>query len=100
MFPHYNLFVKTAALLLAIAEVHAFPSTEYTLTAYKPGDVMDGLKVNWGGALNLYQQNVASYCPSEVEEEGACPNGTDTVFANSMYPVSFLWHRTGLVSES
>jgi hypothetical protein len=57
-------------------------TSPYTLTAYLPcNPVYNGLKVN---NLNLFQENVSQYCPEVVS---ICPNGTDTVFASSMYPV-------------
>jgi hypothetical protein len=57
-------------------------TSPYTLTAYLPcNPIYNGLKVN---NLNLFQENVSQYCPEVV---AICPNGTDTVFASSMYPV-------------
>jgi hypothetical protein len=61
-------------------------TSPYTLTAYAPcNPVYNGLKVN---NLNLFQAKVSQYCPSKVVT--VCPNGTDMVFAGSLYPVGLL----------
>lgn len=61
----------------------------YTLTAHVPSNkTLNGLKVNWGGALNLFQAKVSSYCPVINNSTSHCPNGTETVFAGALHPVS------------
>jgi len=61
-------------------------TSPYTLTAYlQCNPVYNSLKVN---DLNVFQANVTQYCPSEIVT--ACPNGTDMVFAGSLYPVCML----------
>ncbi|KAF2104248.1 hypothetical protein NA57DRAFT_70464 [Rhizodiscina lignyota] len=64
-------------------------SNQYTLTAYASHNTtLNGLKINWGGALNLFQANVSTYCPFVGNQSSLCPNGTDTVFVGTLYPDS------------
>jgi hypothetical protein len=59
----------------------------HTLTAYAPNNTLyDGLKVEYSGNLNLFQAETGSYCPGPPNVPN-CPNGTDTVFAGTFYPV-------------
>ncbi|KAF2729454.1 hypothetical protein EJ04DRAFT_580599 [Polyplosphaeria fusca] len=61
----------------------------HTLTAYIPeNEKYNGLKVEYGGNLNLFQEKTGSYCPTPPVQN--CPNGTDTVFANTFYPMSMV----------
>ncbi|KAF2261800.1 hypothetical protein CC78DRAFT_570283 [Lojkania enalia] len=61
----------------------------HTLTAYVPGDkVYDGLKVEYGGYLNLFQEKTGQYCPTQVQPN--CPNGTELVFSGTFYPSSMV----------
>ncbi|OCK77785.1 hypothetical protein K432DRAFT_407011 [Lepidopterella palustris CBS 459.81] len=86
--------ILAAAGILPIAVGHPKGScalnalaSPYTLTAYLPGNAKyDGLKAQYGEALNLFQEKVAQYCP--LKPQSSCPNGTDTVFAGSLYPLS------------
>jgi hypothetical protein len=64
-------------------------TSPYTLTAYIPWDcAFNGLKAN---NLNLFQATVAQYCPEINDSTAFCPNGTDTVFVGTLYPVSFCF---------
>jgi len=59
----------------------------HTLTAYAPNNTLyNGLKVEYGGNLNLFQSKTGSYCPGPPSVPN-CPNGTDTVFSGTFYPV-------------
>ncbi|KAF2202489.1 hypothetical protein GQ43DRAFT_439678 [Delitschia confertaspora ATCC 74209] len=90
-----KVLVQAAVFLpfvLGLPRPQSTPSSDglgfHTLTAYLPGDaVYDGLKVQYGGLLNLFQEKTGQYCPGPplIPE---CPNGTDTVFYGLFYPVS------------
>jgi hypothetical protein len=63
----------------------------HTLTAYAPNNTLyNGLKVEYGGNLNLFQSKTGSYCPGPPSVPN-CPNGTDTVFSGTFYPVRRLF---------
>jgi len=63
----------------------------HTLTAYAPDNTFySGLKVEYGGNLNLFQSKTGSYCPGPPSVPN-CPNGTDTVFSGTFYPVRRLF---------
>lgn len=87
-------FFSTAAVFAGAALALPKPQDDdgngipniYTLTVYNPGQQYDGAKIQFGGGLNLFQDKVRSYCPEQVGS--SCPNGTETVFAGSLYPVS------------
>lgn len=79
--------VATAAMALPQGSTNDRP-VQYTLTAHSPSvECLNGLKVNWGGALNLFQAEVSSYCPFTGDQASYCPNGTETVFVGTLYPV-------------
>ncbi|KAK7541167.1 uncharacterized protein J3D65DRAFT_665890 [Phyllosticta citribraziliensis] len=59
----------------------------YTLTSYAPGNAtLNGGKFQGRGGLLI--PRIGSYCPSFVGT--SCPNGTDSVFSNSLYPSSMV----------
>ena len=90
-----SLLQFVALLPLALAHPRSYTrQTEgpglHTLTAYAPENAKyDGLKVEYGGYLNLFQEKTGQYCPGPPTVPN-CPNGTDTVFANTFLPVSHL----------
>lgn len=62
----------------------------FTLTAHKPGDAkFDAAKVNYVGGVTLFKEKVRQYCPQPPVQ--SCPNGTDAVWANGLYPVSSMF---------
>lgn len=90
-----RLATVAAVLFSAPAVVSAAPApplqnltSPYTLTAYKPSDPrLHGMKVQYIGALALGAVRTGSYCPTVVT---VCPNGTDTAFAGTLYPLSMV----------
>ncbi|KAF2797147.1 hypothetical protein K505DRAFT_415251 [Melanomma pulvis-pyrius CBS 109.77] len=83
--------------LLPLASCHSHIATRqnegpglHTLTAYAPNNTKyNGLKVEYGGYLNLFQEKTGQYCPGPPLVPN-CPNGTDTVFAGTFYPSSMV----------
>ncbi|EKG15528.1 hypothetical protein MPH_07268 [Macrophomina phaseolina MS6] len=70
--------------MAAVAARQTALNGPYTLTAYAPGNVtLNGAKAQNGG--NLFGPTVASYCPTVVT---SCPNGTDTAYAGTLYPLA------------
>jgi hypothetical protein len=94
MSPLHSLLVPLALVPLALSlpQSHIFARQNegpglHTLTAYAPNNTLyDGLKVEYSGNLNLFQARTGSYCPGPPNVPN-CPNGTDTVFAGTFYPV-------------
>ena len=102
--PIHSLALSAALATLALSYPHAVRQDGgpglYTLTAYAPDNAQyNGLKVQYGGNLNLFQEKTGSYCPDPPLAQ-FCPNGTDTVFAGTFYPVSIqaLKRKTHLLN--
>ncbi|ORY04121.1 hypothetical protein BCR34DRAFT_604972 [Clohesyomyces aquaticus] len=69
-------------------------SSHFTLTIFSPQNpTLHDLKVEetYGG-FGLYKATCESYCPSQVQQQGGCPNGTELAFGGETlyYPYSIV----------
>ncbi len=57
------------------------PTTPITVVSVRSGSAIDYLRMNAAGLRFYLGGDTLSYCPSQVDQIGACPAGNETVFS-------------------